>query len=160
VLNLHHDTTAVGEARLVHLTERRARDGRLVELGEEARHRLLQLGLDAPLDLGERPRRNLILKALELGAELLGEEVRQDGKELADLDEEALELEDGALDALRVLLVNAGELLIAVRAPEEPRLEREPQVAPEHDERRRVRLHEAQVRGRRRPERELAVTRS
>ena len=66
-----------------------------------------ELLLDARRDLLVRTRRHLVLEALELGAELLGEEVRHDREELPDLDEEALQLEDRRVDALRVRLVDA-----------------------------------------------------
>ena len=62
-------------------------------------------------------RRHLILQPLELVAERLGEEVGHDADELADLDEQALQLDDGALDAAGVAPVRGqGEALDGLRA--------------------------------------------
>ena len=49
--------------------------------------------------------RNLVLQPLELLAERVGQEVRHDADELADLDEQAAQPQDRRLDAARVRAV-------------------------------------------------------
>ena len=104
---------------------------------------LAELRLDALGDLVERARRHLILQPLELAAERVGQEVRHDREQLADLDEQALELEDRDVDAPRVPPVDLADALAAVRLAEEPRLRGEPHVAEDDLERRRVGAEEA-----------------
>jgi hypothetical protein len=106
-------------------------------------YRRAELLFDARLDLLPRARRDLVLQALQLGAELLREEVRHDREQLPDLDEQALEHEDGLVDALRVPLVDAAKVLISVRAAEELRLPDEPHVAEDDREGRPVGADEA-----------------
>src|SRR5580658_6182305 len=102
-----------------------------------------ELGLDAGADLFEGARGDLILQAFELAPEFFGEKVGEDREELADLDEQPLEGEDGRLDAASVLSVDVGHPLCPVRAPESARLDRKPDVAPEDEEGRCVGVQKA-----------------
>jgi hypothetical protein len=106
VLHLHRDLLAGVEARDVDLTDRCRCDRPRLELRERFGHRTTELLDDARLDVLVRARRHCVLQSLELATELLGEEVRHDGDQLADLDEQALELDDRALDAARVAKVH------------------------------------------------------
>ena len=67
----------------------------------------------AGLGLLEGPRRDLVLQAFELPAELRGQEVCHDRQQLADLDEEALQTEDGGVDAARVAGVDLADARVA-----------------------------------------------
>src|SRR5690606_8735981 len=110
---------------------------------EQLRRRRAELFLDSRGDLLERARRDLVLQPFQLRAERLREEVRHDRQRLADLDEEALELEDRLVDALRVPPVDLRQVLLAVPAPEDLRLPEEPEVAEDDLKGRRVRPDEA-----------------
>jgi hypothetical protein len=143
VLHLHRHDHAVAGHGAVHLPEAGARDGLLVALGVALRHLAPEVRLDAQGDLGVGARRHLVLQPLELAPKLLGQEVGEDREELADLDEEPLQHQDGALDALGVPLVHVGEVALLVALAPQPRLEGEPQVARDHAEGGPVRANEA-----------------
>ena len=103
VLNLDRDRLAAVQARPVDLTDRRRRDRLLRELREQLRRSAAaELLAQARLDVAVRARRHLILQPLELLAERVGEEVRHDADELADLDEQAAQPQDRGLDPARV----------------------------------------------------------
>src|ERR1019366_844401 len=147
VLHFHADALPVDELRHVHLPERGARDRLAIERRESA-HAIAELALEAIGDLGIGPRRYLILERFELGPKLRREEVRHDREQLPDLDEEALQPEDRRVDTLRVAPVRLPEVGLAPRAAEDARTQREPQVARDDGERRRVGLDEAKTAGR------------
>ena len=84
-------------------------------VGAAAAELLAQARLDVPVG----PRRHLVLQALQLLAELVGQEVGHDADELADFDEQAPQPEDGGLDAARVASVlGEGQALDGLRAGE------------------------------------------
>ncbi len=143
VLDLHRDAAAVLRLRLVDLSERRARDARAIEALEERVDFSAELVLDALRDLFERARRDLVLKPLELAAELFGKKVRHDRQELSDLDEQTLKLEDRRVDERRVAFVHRRDALAFPVLSEDATPPREPQVAADDLERRHVRAHEA-----------------
>jgi hypothetical protein len=107
--------------------------GRGIELGEDLVGTAAAELLAQPrLDVGIGTRRHLILQALQLAAKVLGEEVRHDADELADLDEEALQLDHRALHAAGVPAMDLeGQPLDRLARTEAP-AHREPQVR-DHD---------------------------
>src|SRR5262249_53319211 len=128
---------------LVHLSERRARDGAALEAAEQLIDRTAEVGQDALLDVRERARRDLILKSLEPGPKLLGQEIGHDAEELAHLDEEALELDYRALHAERVLAMRIGDAVVVPARAEKSAAETEGGVREDDLERREVRADEA-----------------
>ena len=148
VLHLDRDLGAVDQAREVDLPDRGRGERALVELREHLLGAATVL-LDQPLlDVLVRARRHRVLQPLELAAELLGKEVRHDRDQLPDLDEQALELDDRALDPARVAEVDLAELVLGPRVGMPARAEAEPEVAPDHDPRRPVRAPAAHAKGR------------
>ncbi len=132
MLHLDGDARAIFQIGLVHLPERRARDGPAFEAAEELIDRASEIGEDALLDVRERARRHLVLEALEARSKLLGEEVGHDAEELADFDEETLKLDDRALDAHRVLAMGGPNPVVVPTRAEKPASEAEPEVGEDH----------------------------
>ncbi len=90
--HLHDDGLAVAQACGVHLSNRRGRERRRVELGEDIR----DLAAERPLERLDRDRagerRHLILELRELRRDLGLEQVRAHGQHLAELHEDRAEL--------------------------------------------------------------------
>ena len=105
VLHLDRDASPVEKVSLVYLTERSAGQRTSLEPREHLIDRTSEIGKNAMLDVLEGPRRNLILQAFEPGAKLLREEVGHDAEQLADLDEEPLELDNRSLYAQGIATV-------------------------------------------------------
>ena len=136
VLHLDRDLAAVLEAREMHLPDRRRSDRGPIELREDfVGTAPTELLAQTRLDVLVGPGRNLVLQAFEPAAKRLGEEVGHDADQLADLDEQALQLDHRLLDPAGVAPVGLlGDLLQLVRA-HEAALEREPQVRGRHQQR-------------------------
>jgi hypothetical protein len=143
MLHLDGDARAVLQIGLVHLPERRARDGPAFEAAKELIDGASEIGEDALLDVRERARRHLVLETLEARSKLLGEEVGHDAEELADFDEETLKLDDGALDAQRVLAVRGPDAVVVPARAEQLASEAERDVGEDHLKRGEVRADEA-----------------
>ena len=121
--------------------------GVFVEVGEVFLDRA-ELAFDANANLFEGARGNLVLQPFELGTELFREKVGEDREQLPDLDEQALELENGGLDPPRVLAMDRGDALLPIGAAEDSRLEAEPQVTEDDLEGGRISAKEAPAAGR------------
>ena len=76
----------------MHLADRRRRERRLVELGEQPLDRLAEILPHRPLDVGERERSNVVLQAAELGDDVGRHDVRPRREQLAELHERRAEL--------------------------------------------------------------------
>src|SRR4029077_8919347 len=74
--------------------------------------------------------------------ELRRQEVRHDREELPDLDEQPLQSQDRRIDATSVGLVRETDVSVAPAPPVEPGADRQPKVARDDRESRRVRSHE------------------
>ena len=84
----------------VHLADRRRGDRLGRELGEHLGRRApAELLAQARLDVAVGAGRNLILQPLQLLAKGVGQNVGHDADELADLDEQAAQLDDGGLES-------------------------------------------------------------
>ena len=81
-----------GQRRAVHLADRRRGERHLVELGEQPLDRLAELLADRPLDIGERERPHVVLKAAQLGDDVRRHDVGPRREQLAELDERRAEL--------------------------------------------------------------------
>ena len=106
ILDLDRNLATVQEPRPVHLRQRRRRDGFRVELGEYSVEGLTEILLDHAADLVELARRQAIVslgKGLHVGRR---KHVGTRPDHLAHLDQQPTELGRGAVDLVRVLLVN------------------------------------------------------
>ena len=108
------DFASVVEAGAVDLREGGGGDGPRVEFGEGFFDGDAELGLDVGFHAPEGPRRDLVLKSREGLDVFLREEVGAAAECLADLDHEALEAEDAAVDAAGALSVVAAHAAVVV----------------------------------------------
>ena len=123
-LHLHDDRLARVRARAVHLRDRRARERRLVERGEE----LLDGAAEAALDLARGPRAigsggQSSCSASSSSTQCDGQDVGAGREELAELDEGRPELDEELAEARGGLAVAVGGSGAAVDGG---------RVAPEH----------------------------
>ena len=99
-LHLDRDLAAVRQHGAVHLSDRRRRERREVELEECAIHAQIELRLDDVAHLLERDRRRVILEAAELGDDVRRDDVGTRREELPELDERRPELVEHRAQAL------------------------------------------------------------
>src|SRR5436190_17956779 len=116
----------------MHLRERRAREWDRVDEREQRVDASSEFLAEPGLHFLERARRNAVLKLLQLGAEFRRQEVRQNADELADLDEQAAQIEDRVREAPRVSLVPLDELRVVEARTEERSPDAKPRVAGEN----------------------------
>ena len=102
-LHLHGDVLAVRERRAVHLTDRRGSDRPVLELHEELVDRQAEVFLDHLLDVGERERAHVVLKAAQLGDDVGRKNVGTRREELSELDERRAELVEHLAQVLATL---------------------------------------------------------
>src|SRR6185369_14467989 len=129
VLHLDGNLTTVVRHRPVYLRKRRAGDRYGIERREKRVGRRPELLTNPRRDFGERPRRNAVLKLLQLGPELLRQKVCENTDELADFDEQPAKLEDGAGQPLGVRAVPGDEPCVVETGPEYGSPDAKPGVA-------------------------------
>ena len=91
-LDLDDDVAAVVERRTVHLPDRSCGERLRIDRGEDVFPRDAQLLLHDAHDLRFRQRFDAVLQLLELGHELLGQQIGPSRKDLAELRERRPEL--------------------------------------------------------------------
>ena len=123
ILNLDGASTAVVEARRMHLRERSRRQRRRIELGVDSLERAAKFALDLLADHRKRPRRNAIVQAGERRDPFVGEHVGASRDELACLDEQTFKAERGAVEGLRGAEILAAEQLSFVAIVDKARPE-------------------------------------
>src|SRR5205814_7897449 len=134
------------QPRLVDLRQGGARHRLRVPRCEELLRRPAEFPLDTFDNLLGGPRGNGILQPFQLAPELLGKEVRENANQLPDLDEEAIELDDGVLDASRVDAMSLQQVSpVCVRAKKGP-AQPQAEVAREYAKGDAIRPREAEAR--------------
>ena len=98
-LHLHRDAVAVRQHGAVHLSDRRRRDRRLLELEEEPLDLEPELGLDHGAGLCERERTNVVLELPQLCDDVGRNDVGARRQQLPELDERRPELVEHLAEA-------------------------------------------------------------
>ena len=101
ILHLHRASTAVMQARAMHLRERRRRQRYWIELGVNGFERAAEFALDLFADHRKWPRRDAVVQAGKRRDPFVGEHVGASRDELACLDQQTLEAERRAIERLR-----------------------------------------------------------
>ena len=97
------------------------------------------------------------MQPFEPGAKLLGKKVGHDAHELADLDEQPLELDDGALDSNGIEPVDLADSIVVPGRAEEPPSQRDHEIGEDHLKRRQVSANEPVALHARAPSFELGI---
>lgn len=127
ILHLDDDGRAVAEGCAMNLRERGGRERALCDAREHLAERPAELALDPAAHLGERPGRHGIVEAREALDERRREDVGARTDDLAELDEEAGEVDAEIVEAAGGAFVNAGPGRRRSGAAE-PRAKNEPAV--------------------------------
>jgi hypothetical protein len=107
ILHLHHDGRPVAQGGAVHLRQRGGGQWLGGDVREHGFERTAELALDPSPRLGERTRRDGVMEAPELADERGGEDVGSRPHDLAELHEEAGQMDAQVVQALRRTLVDA-----------------------------------------------------
>ena len=116
----------------MHLRKRRARDGKRVDEREERVDVPAEFLAQPGRDFIERPRGNAVLQLLQLCTKFRRQEVCENADELADLDEQAAQLEDGTREPARAAFVLLDQLRVIETRAEQRLPETKPGVADEN----------------------------